>query len=458
MKSRMSTKPLSQKKEFLFRDAPIWNAVFSMALPTIFSMLVMVFYNMADMFFIGQMGDSAQVAAVSLTGPVFNILMAIGSMLGGGSCALIAQTLGSRDGELVKLYSSLTCWGSLLFGGLFSAVLLFGCTPILGFLGANGEIWPSAKIYLSVLAWGAPVMVFTTSFGNLIRAEGAVKDSMFCHLLSTAVNLVLDPLFILVFRMGVGGAAIATVLGNMAGAVYLLHYVFCRSDHLTLSPFPSFRHPASMLKILAIGLPNFISSTLVGLSHAFANQLLVGYGTIVLAGRAAAGKATTLVSTIQMGIPIGVQPLLAYNYGAQNLSRIREALRKLTFLTIAVGCSLALVCCLYGKTIVSWFLKELEALTIGQKMVELLVLTGPFLGIYYIASSFLQAIGQAKAASLVSLLRQGIFLVPLLYIMDRLLGQTGNIWATIIADIAAAAVAVVAAFWQYRVIKREFTG
>ena len=91
-------------------------------------------------------------------------------------------------------------------------------------------------------------------------------------------------------------------------------------------------------------------------------------------------------------------------------------------------------------------------------MVELLVLTGPFLGIYYIASSFLQAIGQAKAASLVSLLRQGIFLVPLLYIMDRLLGQTGNIWATIIADIAAAAVAVVAAFWQYRVIKREFTG
>lgn len=229
---------------------------------------------------------------------------------------------------------------------------------------------------------------------------------MFCHLLSTAVNLVLDPLFILVFRMGVGGAAIATVLGNMAGAVYLLHYVFCRSDHLTLSPFPSFRHPASMLKILAIGLPNFISSTLVGLSHAFANQLLVGYGTIVLAGRAAAGKATTLVSTIQMGITIGVQPLLAYNYGAQNLSRIREALRKLTFLTLAVGCSLALVCCLYGKTIVSWFLKELEALTIGQKMVELLVLTGPFLGIYYIASSFLQAIGQAKAASLVSLLRQ----------------------------------------------------
>ena len=131
MNSPMSTKPLSQEKEFLFRDAPIWNSIFSMALPTIFFMLVMVFYNMADMFFIGQMGDSAQAAAVSLTGPLFNILMAVGSMLGGGSCALITQTMGSRDSELVKLYSRLTCWGILLFGCLFTVVLLTCRTPIL---------------------------------------------------------------------------------------------------------------------------------------------------------------------------------------------------------------------------------------------------------------------------------------------------------------------------------------
>ena len=131
MRNQMSTKLLSQKKEFLFREAPIGNSIFSMALPTIFFMLVMVFYNMADMFFIGQMGDSAQAAAVSLTGPLFNILMAVGSMLGGGSCALITQTMGSRDSELVKLYSRLTCWGILLFGCLFTVVLLTCRTPIL---------------------------------------------------------------------------------------------------------------------------------------------------------------------------------------------------------------------------------------------------------------------------------------------------------------------------------------
>lgn len=458
MKSPIPEKPLSPQKEFLFRDAPVWNAVFSMSLPTILSMLVMVFYNMADMFFIGQLGNSAQVAAVSLTGPIFNILMAIGSMLGGGSCALIAQTMGSRNRELVKLYSSLTCWGSLLFGALFTVALLTCRTPILRFLGANREIWPYAKTYLSVLAWGAPIMIFTTSFGNLIRAEGAVKNSMLCHLLSTAVNLILDPLFILVLRMGVGGAAIATVLGNMTGTVYLVHYVLCRSNQLTLSPVSALRHPSAILKILAIGLPNFISSTLVGLSHAFANQLLVGYGTIVLAGRAAAGKAITIVSTIQMGITIGVQPLLAYNYGSQNFSRIRDVLHKLTQLTIAVGSVLAMVCCFYGKFIIAWFLKEPEALLIGQQMVKLLVLTGPFLGIYYIASSFLQAIGRAKSAAFVSLLRQGIFLIPLLVVMNRYIGQMGTIWAVILSDIAAALIAAVIAVRHYNALKKNFSG
>ena len=145
--------------------------------------------------------------------------------------------------------------------------------------------------------------------------------------------------------------------------------------------------------------------------------------------------------------------MLGYNYGTQNLSRIRAALRKLPFV---VGCSLALVCCLYVKTIVSLFLKEPEALAIGQKMVEILVLTGPFLGIYYIASSFLQAIGHAKSVSLVSLLRQGIFLVPLLVIMDRFMGQMENIWAVILSDIAAASIAVVIAVWHYNIIKKNF--
>ncbi|WP_367923883.1 MATE family efflux transporter [uncultured Ruthenibacterium sp.] len=443
------------KQQALFQDISVWKAIAALAVPSVFSMLVMILYNMADMFFVGQLGDAAQVAAVSLVGPVFTLLMAVGSMLGGGGCALLAKTLGENRAESAKLYSSLAAWGSVVFGILFGTVMIVARHPLLQFLGVNNEIEPYAATYLSVLAFGAPVMIFSTAFGSIVRAEGAVKEGFLAHLLSTVTNMTLDPVFILTFRMGVGGAAIATVLGNVVGCVYLVFYILRRSANFTLSPFPSIRNPAALGSLLAIGLPNFINSTLVGFAHALANQLLIQYGTLAVAGMASASKTTMLISMTQMGITVGVQPLLAYNYGAKNILRIREAVSKLSLLTLGVGLFLTGICFMEGKQIVALFLKEPDALVLGQQFVRLLVLTGPFLGLYYLASSFLQASGNAKTATFVSLLRQGIFLIPLLYGMNALFGMYGNIAAHIAADLLAASVAAFLALRQYRMLKNN---
>lgn len=171
-----------------------------MAIPAMINILVMILYNMADMFFIGQLGNSALVAAVSISSPVFTMMMAFGSMIGGGGCALIARTLGAGDSEHVRLYSSLCCWGSVLIGGVFTIVILLFQSPILSVLGANSEFWGYAKTYLTILAFGAPVMIFTTGMGNVVRSEGAVKEGMIGNLISTITNIVLDPLFILVLK------------------------------------------------------------------------------------------------------------------------------------------------------------------------------------------------------------------------------------------------------------------
>lgn len=428
----------------------MWKAIATLAVPSVFSMLVMILYNMADMFFVGQIGDAAQVAAVSLVGPVFTLMMAVGSMLGGGGCALLAKTLGEDRASYATLYSSLAAWGSVLFGLLFGAVMITARYPLLMFLGVNREMEPYAATYLTVLAVGAPIMIFSTAFGSIVRAEGAVKEGFLAHLLSTVLNIILDPLFILVLRMGVGGAAVATVLGNMAGAGYLAVYVIRRSENFTLSPLPALRNPAALGTLLAIGLPNFINSTLAGFAHALANQLLVQYGTLAVAGMAAASKTNTLISMTQMGITVGVQPLLAYNYGAKNIFRVREAVFKLSMITLSVGLLLMGACFAGGRQIVALFLKNPDALTLGQQFVRILVLTGPLLGLYYLAASFLQASGNAKTATLVSLLRQGIFLIPLLYRMNALFGMYGNIAAHIVADLLAAVTAVVLALQQYR--------
>lgn len=445
---------MNQKQEKLFKEYTVWRAIFAMAVPAVINILVMVLYNMADMFFVARLHDDAQVAAISIVAPAFTMMMALGSMVGGGGCALIARTMGEGDSSRVSLYSSLCCWGSMLFGVIFAAVVIFGRNTILGFLGANEEMWGYAGTYLSILALGAPVMIFTTAFGNIVRAEGAVKEGMLGNLISTVANVVLDPLFILALPFGVAGAAVATVLGNAAGAAYLLWYVRKKSPGLSLSPRLAASAPLELRHIVAIGLPNGTSSFLSSFASALANNLMVQYGTLAVAAMAAASKSTTIITMVQMGICVGVQPLLAYNYGAKDLPRLREALGKLALLTMSVGLAATLLCFCFSGPIISVFLKRPEALSLGQEIIRIRVLTGPVIGLFYIGSNFLQASGNAPLSMLVSLLRQGIFLIPLLYVMNHFFEVKGNVCAHVGADLLAVIVAVVLTVRQYKKLQR----
>ncbi len=446
---------MNRRQEILFQESTVWKAIFAMAIPAMINILVMILYNVADMFFIGQLGISAMTAAVSITAPVFTMIMAFGSMIGGGGCALIARTLGEKKTEKAKLYSSLCGWGSLIIGAALTVVILAGQDPILELLGANDEIREYARMYLTVLSSGAPLMIFTTSMGNVIRGEGAVREGMTGNLISTITNVILDPLFILVFNWGCAGAAAATVIGNVAGALYLANCILFKNSSLSLSPKLAAAAPAEFRDVIVLGLPNGTSNVLSSVSTALANNLLVTYGTAAVAAMAASGKATTIISMIQMGICMGVQPLMAYTYGARNLPRLNEIVKKLSLLTFSFGIISTLFCFFNGETLIGLFLKEREALDLGTVMIRLRVLSGPVIGFYYISTNFLQASGNAAMSMLVSMMRQGIFFIPLIYIMNALFGVTGNIWAHIAADILAAAVAVILAVRQYRILKEK---
>ena len=441
---------MQTRQEALFRTRPVWQSITAMAIPAMISMLVMILYNMADMFFVARLGDDAQVAAVSLVGPVFTVMMALGAMVSGGGCVLIAQTLGKNDLTLLKQYSSLCCWGSAALGIVFTVVVLLLRMPLLRFLGANADTAAYADAYLTVLALGAPVMIFVTGFGGIIRAEGAVREGVVGHFIGTIANIILDPVFIWWLGLGVRGAAIATVTGNILGAAYVSWYVHGEKSSLTLDPRPALQSPLAFGQVVALGLPNAVSSFLSGFASAFASQLLVQYGTMSVAAMAAAGKSTMVISMLQMGLCMGAQPLLAYSYGARDLSRLRETLVKLGGLTVVLGTGLTLACSVGSQAVVEIFLQQEDALQLGQQMIRLLVLAGPFIGLFYLGSNFLQAAGNAPLAAFVSLLRQGILLIPLLFVMNRLFGVTGNIWAHVAADLASAGIALALTIWQYR--------
>ncbi len=438
------------KHEQIFQSDNVWKSILSMAVPAMVTMLVMIFYNIADMFFIAFLEDSAMVAAVSIVGPVFSLIMAFGSMIGAGGCNVVAKALGNQSLEEVKNYSSVCCWGGIGIGGLLALVIFFGQDLVLKMLGANEDMWEYARIYLCVISIGAPAMIFNTAFASIIRGVGAVKEGMTANLLSTLTNVILDPVFILFLNLGVAGAAVATMLGNLVGCAYLLRYMAKPDSGLSVSLKPALRKPKAFITVVAVGLPNAVSTSLSSFARIFANQLLVGYGTLAVAAMAAAGKSTMIIGMIQMGLCMGVQPLLAYHYGAKDGKKLKETITKLALLTLAVGGSITVLCIFQSAAVVSLFLKEPEALALGQRMVKLLVVSGPFLGFFYIGSNFLQASGNAAMATLVSALRQGILLVPMLFVMNHFFGVTGNILARILADVTATVIAVLLAVRQYR--------
>lgn len=445
------------KSQELFQNKPVWTAIFSMAIPSCITILIMFLYNIADMFFIGQLRDTAQVAAVSIVSPVFSLAAAAATMLGIGGCSVIAKAAGAERTEEAKTCASLCFYAAVFMGLLCTAVMLLASDAVLKLLGANAEILEYAKHYMRILALGAPMMLLSTTLAALIRADGAIKEGLIGNMTGTVLNILLDPLFILVFGWGVRGAAAATLLGNSVSTAYYVVYILKKGQLLSLKPAYALQNPKPLLHIIAVGMPNGISSILSGFAATFSNNLLVLYGTNAVAAMAAAGKTTMIISMIQMGICMGVQPMLAYNYGAGNVVRLKEILKKLGILTVTVGFVSAAACIIAKNTLVGMFLKEPAAADMGKQLVIYLVLASPVIGFYYLGTNFQQAAGKAMTATILSLLRQGLLLIPLLFLMNRLVGFLGIALAHTLADGIATTIAVIVMYIQYKSLKINVT-
>lgn len=442
--------------EALFRDKPVWKAIFSLAVPSVLTILVMIIYNMADLFFIRMLGDDTQVAAIAVVGPMFSLATAVATMLGAGGCAVIARFLGAGQREDAKTVGSLCIWAVFIFGGLFTAVMLVATAPILHMLGATDDMMKFAARYMRTLSIGSCLMLFSVVMASVVRAEGMVFSGMLSNLAGTVTNILLDPVFILAFRLGVTGAAIATVIGNGVASLLLILIIRKKSAILTFSPKPALRKPKLLFHTAAVGLPNAVSSLLSGFASTFSNQILRIYGSGVIAAMAAAGRSTMVITMVQMGICMGMSPLLAYNYGAKNLSRLKEILIKTLVLSAGFGLTSAIGCFLWQDRLLGMFLNESTNVETAKQMMFWLLIASPLLGVYYLGSNFLQAAGEAFLATVISVLRQGLLLIPGLYILHAVIGLPGVAAAHTAADVTAVFAALWCMLWQYRKLQINF--
>ena len=421
-------------KKSLFTDAPISEAVTKMALPCVISSLILIIYNMADTFFVGQTQNAFQVAAVSLTNPVFVLFIAAANLLGIGGSAMISILLGQNKKEKVKSVSSFCCYASIIIGILSCLLILIFMNPLLKLLGSSPDTYQFSKDYLFYIALGGPFILFSNAFGHIVRGEGASNISMIGGLIGTIVNIILDPIFILTLNMGTAGAAIATVIGNIAGSLYYLWYFNKGESSLSLNPCYLAGEKKIMLQTTNIGIPSGINSALMSVSTILFNNVVVSYGDTPLAAMGIVTKIYLLIVFIHMGISNGVQPLLGYNYGCGNHKRFFSILKFSALCTVVLGTILSGVCIVFRYPIIRLFIDNTSVINYGAKMLMATSLAGPVLGILFLCITSIQALNNPFSSTMLSVCRQGIFFIPLLYALNFLFGLTGVIYTQTVTD------------------------
>lgn len=419
------------------------KAVAKMAIPSVISSLVTVVYNMADTFFVGQTGDALQVAAVSLTNPIFILMMAFANMFGMGGSAVASMALGEQNKKRARNVSAFVLYASLIVGIVFMLVLMVFMQPVLTLLGADSETYEFARGYTFHISYGAPFIIWSAACSFVIRVEGASREAMIGSMIGTIANIVLDPVFISVFGMGATGAAIATTIGNILSCLYFLWYFLKKSRLLSLSPKYFRCGDGILVKICSIGLPTAIFSALMSLSTIVLNQILVAYGNAPVAAIGIVFKANMFITFLQMGLANGVQPLLGYNYGAGNMERFRAVERFTKRCCLIVGIASVILYYTCRESVIRMFINDEEVIRYGVQMLIGYMLSGPVIGFLFMNMNCLQSVDHAFPATILSILRQGVLLIPLLYLLDALFGLNGVIYGQSVTDYIAVGLSVV---------------
>lgn len=427
----------------LFARAPIPRAYFKMALPVVLSMLVSLVYNMVDTWFIAQTQNTALVAGVSLCAPMFTLMVAMGDIFGLGGSSLISRLLGQGEEKRVRHVSAFCSYGAIVWGVLVGALMLFFRQPILHLLGASSDTMDSAMAYYSYLALGAPAIIFTLVPSNILRTEGMAVASMVGSITGALVNMILDPIFIFGLNMGAGGAALATVLSNVVSAVLLMVLLVAKSQRLSMRLRDCPVQGTELREILVIGVPASITNLMQSFAMTLTNRFLLPYGTENVAALGIALKVNMIVMLIMVGFAFGAQPLLGYNYGANNRERLRDILKFDVLVQLVFSVVMTVVFLIFAPQIIRIFMSDSGVIQAGSRILRCMVITMPLMGIILVCTTLFQAAGKAMPAFLLSISRQGVALLICMVVLSAVFGFYGVILAQAAADAVSVILALV---------------
>lgn len=432
------------REEALFRTAPVGRAIASLAVPTIISQVITVIYNMADTFFIGQLGDPNQVAAATICMPPFMLFTALANLFGVGGASLISRALGAGDREKAGRGAAFCIWAAA-GAALIYALLMFFLRPVLlPILGADAATEGFASDYLFwTVTLGALPSVLNPMLAHLVRAEGHARQASLGVAFGGILNIALDPLFLFVFRMNIVGAAVATLLSNTAAMLYFCAFLWRirKTSALRVSPRCISLRGGIPGEVLSIGLPSCLVSVMATISNTALNHIISGYSNEAVAGMGIAKKMNLLAFAIGQGITSGTLPLIGYNYSSGDRARMLRVLRVLFFDCLAVALATTAVLFFCAAPITRCFIDNAETVAYGRLFLRIICLACTTSTVIFYAMTIFQATGRRVQPIVLSMLRKGGLDVPLMFLFNHLFGLQGIAWATPAAEVLTLAVA-----------------
>ncbi|MBR1692136.1 MAG: MATE family efflux transporter [Lachnospiraceae bacterium] len=405
---------MQDKTTEIFQNAPVPKAVITNIIPSIISMIMVLVYNLADTFFIGQTKNAYMVAAVSIATPAFLLFMAVGMLFGIGGTSLISRMLGEGKEEKARNASSFCFWSGLVIGIVSMAVIWIFARPICRIIGASDDTIDYAAQYLNIVAVGIPFLIIGNTFSNIIRAEGKAQKAMIGMIAGNLVNIVFDPIMILALHWNVAGAAIATVLGNIVAAVYYIRHLISGRSMLSIRISDYQAGDSIASGVFAIGIPASLNSILMSFSNIIINNKMMKFGDMAVAGLGVAMKVNLIVVMLLIGVGSGIQPLLGYCYGAGNRKRFLSVLKFSLCLAFGMSMVMTVICYCGAGPLVRAFLDNQDAFSYGMSFARIYIYSGPIMGILFVLINAIQSTGAALPSLILSVCRQGLLYIPIL--------------------------------------------
>ncbi|CEO35626.1 MATE efflux family protein [[Clostridium] sordellii] len=424
------------------KDEPIKKAIAHLSIPMMIGMSAGTIYNVINAYFIGLVHDTAMLSAITLGLPIFTVLMAFGNMFGVGGGTFVTRLVAQNEVDRAKKVAGYTFYTSIIVGLLIAVFACLLMNPIVKLLGADSNTLNYTTQYSTTLFIGGFAVILNFALEQIVRAEGASKESMYGMFVSVVVSIILDILFILVLDLHVYGAALSMVIANIASSIYYILYLNAKSENLK-----GFLHHFKIsvkdqIEIYKIGVSELIQCAFLIVTTLLLNNFAMEYGDSVVASFGIALRIAQLPEFFTMGIVLGVMPLIAYNFSNKNISRLKEGIKYSSIFIISIAIVFAGIVYMFRGQVIQAFSDDPSVLSIGAYILVAMLVSALFNGMTTLFMTIYQASGEGMATGIMAI-SQGCLYIPMVIVLHYYFGLHGLVWSITITEVITCLIGVI---------------